>query len=96
MQSRFTTRYPAWRTCCMAARRKSVESRPRFSVCGIGKPFADVPLRQCPQQCVGDGVQQDVRVAVADQMLVVIDLNSAQSQRPAGRQAMGVVADPDP
>jgi hypothetical protein len=40
-------------------------------------------------------MQQDVGVAVADQMLVVRDLDAAQPQRPAAGEPMGVVSDTD-
>ena len=40
-------------------------------------------------------MQQDVGIAVSDQSVVVRDVDPAQSQPLAGREAVGVVSDPD-
>jgi hypothetical protein len=44
----------------------------------VREQLADVRQRRRTQQGIGDGMQQHVRVAVADQVLIVWDLDSPQ------------------
>lgn len=63
---------------------------------GIGKHLADVSQHGGPHDCIGDSVQQDVGIAVSGQLMVEIDVDSTQPERPAGHKAVGVVSDSDP
>ena len=60
---------------------------------GVGKQVADVAEPGRTKQGVGDGVQQDIGIAVADEVLVVGDVDSPQPQRPPLAKAMRIVSD---
>ena len=62
---------------------------------GVGKHLADVPEGGCAQQCIGDRVQQDVRIAVAGQMPVKRYVAPADPQRPAIHKPMGIKSNSD-
>ena len=57
--------------------------------------MADVRQAGGAEQGVGHGVQQDVGVAVAEQMAVVRHVDAAQPQRSAGGGAVRVFAESD-
>jgi len=61
----------------------------------IGEQFADVAQRRSAEQGVGHRVQQRVGVAVADRVVIVWDLHSAEQQRAAAGETMGIVTDSD-
>ena len=57
---------------------------------GIGKVAANIPHGRRPQQRVGDGVQQHIRVGVAQQAQRVVDDHAAHHQGATGHQGMYV------
>jgi hypothetical protein len=67
-----------------------------ISLLGVGKQLANVAQRGGSQQGVGDGVQQDIGIAMADQVLVVGDVDPAEPERSARRKPMSVVPDSNP
>lgn len=68
------------------------------AVCGIGirKHLADVAQRRGAQEGVGQGVQEDVGIAMPDHFAIVGHSHPTDEQGPTGAQSMGVVSDPDP
>ena len=61
---------------------------------GIGKQLADVAQSSGTQQSVGNGVQQNVGIAVAHGLKVEGNVDPAQPQRPPRRQPVRVVPNP--
>ena len=59
---------------------------------GVGEMGTDVAERRRPQQRVGDGMQQDVRIRMAQQAMGVRYLDTAQDQFAAGDQCVHVPA----
>lgn len=62
---------------------------------GIGEHIANITKRRSTEQGIGNGVQQNVRVAVADRVPVVRNVHSANSERPSVGQPMRVVTNAD-
>ena len=63
---------------------------------GGGEMLADVTQRGRAEECVGDGVEQDVGVRMPVQPPIVRDLDAAEDQATSRRKAVSVVADADP
>jgi hypothetical protein len=59
---------------------------------GIGKELAYVPQVRSAEEGVGDGVEEDVGVAVADEVMVMVEGEAAETERAAPCEAVGVVA----
>ena len=72
----------------------AVEPLPRGV--GVGIMLADVAQRRGAEQGVGDGVQHDVGVGVADQAARLVDPDASQDQRPSLDQPVRVVTNPHP
>jgi len=62
---------------------------------GVGEYAADVAEGGGAEDRVGHGVQQDIGVAMADELLVMGHVDAAEAQRAAGSQAVRVFADAD-
>ncbi len=62
---------------------------------GIGEMFADVAQGGGPQQRVGDGMHQDVRIRMPVQPLRMGDINATQDQFPSFPEPMDVVPEAD-
>ncbi len=58
----------------------------------IGKQLADVRFGNGTQQRVGNGVKQDVRIAMADRVDVGWNVDAADAQRSMIAKPMGVVS----
>ena len=78
-----------------SARSRSPSSPSQFGV-GVGEMLADVAQPRRAEEGVGDGVQDDVGVGMAEQAAGVVDPDPAQDQRPPLDQPMRVVTDPHP
>lgn len=67
----------------------------------VRKDLPNIRERQCPKQRVGDGVEDDVAVGVADWSSVVLEADATDDERATlpdrghGLEAMEVVAVPD-
>ena len=62
----------------------------------VWESIADVAEASGSQQGIGNGMQQDVRIAVAQQAAVEVDFDPAQDQGPVGRKAMRIVSQTNP
>jgi hypothetical protein len=58
----------------------------------IGKELAYIPQVRSAKDRVGDGVEEHIGVAVADEVVIVVECQSAEAERPATCEAVGVVA----
>ena len=58
----------------------------------VWEMLADIAGADRAQQCIGDGVRQDVRVGMSFQSARVRNLDAAQDQLPSFSKAMYVVA----
>src|SRR3546814_17736455 len=58
--------------------------------------LADIACAQRPQNRIGQGVQPDIRVGMAEQALVMRYRDAAQGHMVAGTEAMHVEAGADP
>src|SRR5690242_1538433 len=58
---------------------------------GIGKELAYVPQVRGAEKRVGDGVQQNIGVAMPNEMLFKRDRHTPQAQRPAKLKPMSIV-----
>ena len=63
---------------------------------GWREMLADVAQSGCPQQCVGNGMEDDVGIAVAGKPALMRNLNSAHHQRPLAGECMNVESHPGP
>ncbi len=66
---------------------------PRIDLVGVGKVMADVAFADRAEHRVGDRVREHVRIAMAVEAVRVRDLDAAENERAAFREAMHVVAD---
>ena len=62
---------------------------------GVGKELADVAERCRPEERIGDGVEEDVGITVAEGHPIVRDRNPPEHERRARPEAVGVVAEAD-
>ena len=60
---------------------------------GVGKVLTDIAEPRRAEQRVGDGVREDVRVGVARETELVLDLDPSEDETTARGEAMRVVAD---
>ena len=63
---------------------------------GGGEMLTDVTQGGRAEECVDDGMEQDIGVGMPVQPPVVRDLDAAENQAPSRSKAMSVVADTDP
>ena len=61
----------------------------------VGEELADVAEGCCPEERIGDGVEEDVCIAVAEGHPVVRDRDPTEHERRARPEAVGVVAEAD-
>src|SRR5262249_14849232 len=62
----------------------------------VGKHFTDIAETTRSKQRIRDGVAQDVAIGVANQTLLMWNLDASEHQRRGRSQSMDVVANPDP
>src|ERR1035441_10356465 len=63
---------------------------------GVGKVLADVAQSARAEQCVDDGMAENIGIGVALGAAVVLDGHTADDQRPAGHEPVAVISDARP
>lgn len=60
---------------------------------GVWEPFTDITEAGCAQQCIDDGVNQDIRIAVAiESSGSILDQDASKQQWSADDGAVGIVS----